>query len=142
LQSIPLHLYDATFPAYNIASLVTLKQFEITPAASSTLIPFLSSSRLTTNPPPPTKPVHVYLDLLNTGLISLTPPKTASTGPAGAIKVRSRPRPGEWVKISLNAKDLVRVAVGEKVPVKLYQNGKLKIKVSVSARGMFFFCPM
>jgi proline racemase len=80
--------------------------------------------------------------MLNTGLISLTPPKTASTGPAGAIKVRSRPRAGEWVKISLNAKDLVRVAVGEKVPVKLYQNGKLKIKVSVSARGMFFFCAM
>src|SRR3954469_23570830 len=103
------------------------EQVEITPAPSSTLIQFLSSSRRDANPPAPNKPVHVYLDMLNSGLISLHPPKTALQAPAGANTSRSSSRAGEWIKISLNSKDLVRVATGEKVPVKLYQNGRLKI---------------
>lgn len=90
-------------------------QFEVTPTTRSA----------TTEPP---SPIHFYVDLISTGIISLTPP--------AVLKKHSHDSPSNtWtrrnvISIKISDRDLLAVAIGERVPVKLFSEGKLRIKVN------------
>jgi hypothetical protein len=90
-------------------------QFEVSPTSSS-------------DAPNSASPTHFYVDLISTGSISLTPP--------AVLKKHSHDSPSStWTRrnviiIKISDRDLLAVAIGERVPVKLFSDGRLRIKVS------------
>ncbi|KAJ9123195.1 hypothetical protein QFC22_001388 [Naganishia vaughanmartiniae] len=71
-------------------------------------------------------PTHFYIDLHSTGRISLKPPAIMHQhgDPAEASTWARR----SVVKITISDRDLLAVAIGERVPVKLFSAGRLRIK--------------
>jgi hypothetical protein len=73
-------------------------------------------------------PTHFYVDFFSTGIISLTPP--------AVLKKHSHDSSSStWsrrnvIHVEINDRDLLAVAIGERVPVKLFSSGRLRIKVS------------
>ncbi|KAJ9110569.1 hypothetical protein QFC20_002898 [Naganishia adeliensis] len=71
-------------------------------------------------------PTHFYVDFISTGIISLTPPPV--------LKKHSHDSPSStWLRrnvinIKISDRDLLAVAIGERVPVKLFSSGRLRIK--------------
>ncbi|GHJ86142.1 hypothetical protein NliqN6_2544 [Naganishia liquefaciens] len=89
--------------------------FEVTPTASS-------SSDGDHYPPN-----HFFIDLFSTGRITLQPPAilTKHSKDPGAPNAWSR---RHLITINISDRDLLAVAIGERVPVKLFSEGRLKVK--------------
>lgn len=92
-------------------------QFEVTPTPSST-------PNSTT-----VSPTHFYIDLFSTGRITLSPPPVLSKHSSDALA------PNTWsrrhlITIKISDRDLLAVSIGERVPVKLFSEGRLRVKVT------------
>ncbi|KAJ9107560.1 hypothetical protein QFC21_001019 [Naganishia friedmannii] len=83
-------------------------------------------SSTTTNETQRLAPTHFYIDLFSTGHISLQPPAIMQQHDDSTETSTWTRR--NVVKLTISDRDLLAVAIGERVPVKLFSVGRLRIK--------------